>query len=59
MSDEERRVLQEAAKEEEKRFAMYKRAWYLRNRKAKSICAYSVEEKNDFILDWDEMVLEK
>jgi len=40
---------------EEKRFAMYKRAWYLKNKKARSIGGYTVEDKNPFVLDWDEM----
>ena len=37
ISDEERRRAFESAFEEEKRFAIYKRAWFLRRRKAKSI----------------------
>ena len=45
ISDDERRRTKELNDEEEQRFGVYKRAWYLRCKKSKSIGGTCIPEK--------------
>lgn len=56
ISDEERKLTKQLKDEEEARFDVYKRAWYLRCKKSKSIGGTCVPEKGAFILNWDERI---
>jgi hypothetical protein len=59
MSLAEEEKLQEAERAEYERFQVYKRAWFLKHRKSQSIGGYNINDKNEFILDWDEIMEKK
>ena len=59
MSQEEKLALLEEDRKEVVRFESYKRAYYLKKYKANSISGYVVGDKNQFLLDWDEMIQAK
>ena len=59
VSDAERRRQLLQWFEEEKRFGMFRRAWYLRCRKSKSVGGTKLDGRSEFILNWEEMKEEK
>ena len=56
ISDEERLIVAKLRKQEELRFEIYKRAWFYKNRKSKSIGGNPPDGKRPFVLDWHEMI---
>ena len=54
VSDAERRLQEVLWIEEEFRFGIYKKAWYLRCRKSKSIGGTKLDGRGEFILNWEE-----
>ena len=59
ISNKEKELQDERDREETERFELFKRAWFLRKRKATSIGSYITTDKNEFDIDWDEMVAKK
>lgn len=59
MTNAEKDQLAAEEREEDQRYELYKRAWFLRKKKALSIGGYITTDKNEFMLDWDEMVAKK
>jgi hypothetical protein len=59
MTNAEKELIAAEEVEEDERYELFKRAWHLRKKKATSIGGYITTDKNEFRIDWDEMVAKK